>query len=151
MAKNRLFSGQKLSDREIKQIEEQLKKSRERDIAAMEESNLRREKRSEKSRGRRFTNLYKQSNFSSAKSGKEAHDKITMIMDALKENKRDDFRIVIEMSSGDVIDAADYIAENFEPGKAGVYFTVEDLERIKKEISSPDNLPDDDPFKYINT
>lgn len=148
--KNSLFSGQKLSERQRKQIEEQLKRSRERDIAAMEESNLKRERRSEKSRGRRFTNLYKQSNFSSAKSGKEAHDKYTMIMDALKSNKREEFKEDMN-SSGDILEAADYIAAEFESGKTGAYFTADDLKRVSERIKDLDLLPDDDPFKYINT
>lgn len=148
--KNSIFSGQKLSDQERKKIEEQLKRSRERDIKAMEESNLKRERRTEKSRGRRFTNLYKQRNFSSAKEGKEAHDKYTMIMDALKKNKREDFKEDMN-SSGDILDAADYIAAEFEYGKTGAYFNVDDLKRVSERIKDVDLLPDNDPFKNINT
>lgn len=149
MAKNSIFSGQKLSEKERKNIEEQLKRSRERDIKAMEESNKRRERRSEKSRGRRFTNLYKQSNFSSAKEGKEAHDKYTMIMDALKKNQREEFKEEMN-SSGDILEAADYIVAEFESGKTGAYFNVDDLKRVSERIKDVDLLPDDDPFKYIN-
>ena len=125
MAKNRLFSGQTLSDKERKKIEEQLKKSRERDIRAMEESNLRREKRSEKSRGRRVTNLYQGKGFSNTKGGKEAEDKWILMKKALSKNvykELDD-----EYESGDILAAADYIAENYVPGKSGTYFNKQDM------------------------
>lgn len=123
--KNSLFSGQKLSERQRKQIEEQLKRSRERDIAAMQESNLRREKRTEKSRGRRITNLYQGKGFSNAKGGKEAEDKWILMKKALSKNvykELDD-----DYESGDILAAVDYIAENYVPGKSGTYFNKQDM------------------------
>lgn len=123
--KNSLFSGQKLSDRERQKIEEQLKKSRERDIKAMEETNKRREKRSEKSRGRRITNLYQGKGFSNAKGGKEAEDKWILMKKALSKNIYKE--LDEEYQSGDILPAADYIAENYVPGKSGTYFNKQDM------------------------
>ena len=123
--KNSLFSGQKLSERQRKQIEEQLKRSRERDIAAMQESNKRQEKRTEKSRGRRITNLYQGKGFSNAKGGKEAEDKWILMKKALSKNvykELDD-----DYESGDILAAVDYIAENYVPGKSGTYFNKQDM------------------------
>lgn len=123
--KNSLFSGQKLSDRERQKIEEQLKRSRERDIAAMEETNKRREKRSEKSRGRRITNLYQGKGFSNVKGGKEAEDKWILMKKALSKNIYKE--LDEEYQSGDILAAADYIAENYVPGKSGTYFNKQDM------------------------
>lgn len=123
--KNSLFSGQKLSERQRKQIEEQLKRSRERDIAAMQETNLRRERRSEKSRGRRITNLYQGKGFSNAKGGKEAEDKWILMKKALSKNVYKE--LDNDYDSGDIIAAVDYIAENYVPGKSGTYFNKQDM------------------------
>lgn len=120
-----IFSGKKLSESTRKNIEEQLKKSRERDIKAMEESNLKRERRTEKSRGRRVTNLYQGKGFSNAKGGKEAEDKWILMKKALSKNIYKE--LDEEYQSGDILAAADYIAENYVPGKSGTYFNKQDM------------------------
>ncbi len=132
MAKNHIFSGKKLSEKTRKNIEEQLKKSRERDIKAMEESNLKREMRNEKARARRFTNLYKGKGFSNATGGKEAEDKWILMKKALSKNVYEE--LDNDYLSGDILAAADYIAENYEPGKSGTYFNKQDMIDIMKML-----------------
>lgn len=135
MAKNRIFSGQTLSDKERREIEEQLKRSRARDIKAMEESNKRREARSQKTRGRRFTGRYKEEGISGTRKGKDAEDKWILMKKALGKEAYED--IYVEYESGDIIDAADYIADNYVRGENGMYFNKQDmidtLEKLKEK------------------
>ena len=146
MPKNSIFSGQKLSDKELKKIEEQLKKSRERDIKAMEETNKRREKRSEKSRGRRITKLYKGEGFSGVKKGREAEDKWILMKKALSKNVYKE--LDEEYESGYILAAADYISENYVPGEPGTYFNKQDMIDIMKMLEDQgyDSLDEDDPL-----
>lgn len=130
-----IFSGKTLSESERKKIEEQLKKSRERDIKAMEESNKRREAKSQKTRGRRFTGRYKEEGVSGARKGRDAEDKWILMKKALGKDAYED--IYVEYESGDIIDAADYIADNYVRGESGLYFNKQDmidtLEKLKDQ------------------
>lgn len=155
MAKKRIFSGEKLSEKERKRIEEQLKKSRERDIQSMQESEERRKARNKKSKQRRITNEYRESGFSSAKTGKEAQTKFGMIMKALDDEEREEIKLKMTyLSSGDVIEAADFIVNVKVSEKDGKkYFTVDDLIDAMDEIvqSAYDDLPDDfDPLADLD-
>lgn len=125
MAKNKIFSGQKLSDKERKSIEDQLKKSRERDIRSMKESEEKRKARTAKTRGRRFTNRYREGGFSGAKTGKEAEKKWILMKKALSKEVTAD--LYEEYESGDILEAADYIADNYVPGEKGTYFNKQDM------------------------
>lgn len=113
--KNRIFSGEKLSDKELKQIEEQLKKSRARDIAAMQKTNEARMKWTVRKR----TNKIKKY-VGGARTGTEAHDRYKAIMDNVKKSDRDEVR---GMDYEDVFTAADALVE-----EATGYWTAEDLE-----------------------
>lgn len=156
MAKKRIFSGEKLSEKERKRIEEQLKKSRERDIRSMKESEERRKARNKKSKQRRITDEYREAGFSSAKTGKEAQTKFGMIMKALDDEEREDIKLrMTYMSSGDVIEAADFIVSGVKVSEKDgrKYFTVDDLIDAMEEIvqSAYDDLPDDfDPLADLD-
>lgn len=120
-----IFSGKKLSEKERKRIEEQLKRSRERDIRAMQESDERRKSRTSKARGRRFTNRYREEGFSGAKGGKEAEDKWILMKKALEKEVYKE--LDEEYTSGDILEAADYIADAYVPGESGTYFNKQDM------------------------
>ena len=113
--KNKLFSGQTLSDKERRQIEEQLKKSRARDIAAMQKSNEARMKRTVRKR----TNKIKKY-VGGARTGTEAHDRYKAIMDNVRKSDRDEVR---GMDYEDVFTAADALVDD-----ATGYWTAEELE-----------------------
>lgn len=139
-----IFSGKKLSESTRKKIEEQLKISRERDIKAMEETNKRREA---KTIGRRFTGRYKEEGISGARKGKDAEDKWLILKKALGKYAYED--IYVEYESGDIIDAADYIADNYVRGENGMYFNKQDMidtiEKLKDkayESLDPNNMPE---------
>lgn len=123
MAKNSIFSGQRLSDRERKQIEEQLKKSRERDIRAMQESDTKRKKR----QVRRRTNKIRQY-VGGAREGTEAHERYKAIMDNVFKSERDEVR---GMDYEDVFTAADAMVED-----ATGYWTAEEFENYIMEYLS---------------
>lgn len=132
-----IFSGKTLSESERKKIEEQLKRSRERDIQSMKESEERRKARGKKSKQRRITNEYREAGFSSAKTGKEAQTKFGMIMKALDDEEREDIKLKMTfMSSGDVIEAADFIVSGVKVREKDgrKYFTVDDLLDAMEEI-----------------
>lgn len=155
MKKNRIFSGEKLYEKDRKRIEEQLKKSRERDIQSMQESEERRKSRNKKSKQRRITNEYREAGFSSAKTGKEAQTKFGMIMKALDDEEREEIKLKMTyLSSGDVIEAADFIVNVKVSEKDGKkYFTVDDLIDAMDEIvqSAYDDLTDDfDPLADLD-
>ena len=63
-----------------------------------------------------------------ARTGSAAHDNFTMIMDALPKAQRDRIRNSVEggeyYSSGDVLEAAEYISEMSDKGK---YFTEKEI------------------------
>lgn len=115
MAKNRIFSGEKLSEKELSKIQEQLKKSRERDIKAMKESDTKRKKR----QIRRRTNKIRQY-VGGATTGAEAHDRYSAIMDNILKSERDEVR---GMDYDDVFVAADAMVDD-----ATGYWTAEDFE-----------------------
>ena len=132
-----IFSGKTLSDKERQAIEEQLKKARARDIAAQKESSERRKARNKKSKQRRITNEYREAGFSSAKTGKEAQTKFGLIMKALDDEEREDIKLKMTfMSSGDVIEAADFIVSGVKVSEKDgkKYFTVDDLLDAMEEI-----------------
>lgn len=133
----KIFSGQKLNESTRKRIEEQLKKSRERDIQSMQQSEELRKARNKKSKQRRITNEYREAGFSSAKTGKEAQTKFGMIMKALDDEEREDIKLKMTfMSSGDVIEAADFIVSDVKVSEKDgrKYFTVDDLIDAMEEI-----------------
>lgn len=115
MAKNRLFSGQPLSDKERREIEEQLKRSRERDIAAMKESNKRRKQRSARTRLNKLRPYV-----GGATEGREAHDRYKAIMDNIRKQDREevrgfDYNDVFVAADALIDDTTDYwSAEEFE-------------------------------------
>lgn len=156
MAKNRIFSGQTLSDAERREIEEQLKKARARDIQSMQQSEEMRKARNKKSRQRRITNKYREAGFSSAKTGKEAQTKFGLIMKALDDEEREYIKLRMTfMSSGDVIEAADFIVSGVKVSEKDgrKYFTVDDLIDAMEEIvqSGYDGLSDDfDPLADLD-
>ena len=82
----KIFSGATLSEKELKQIEEQLKKSRARDIAEMQKSNETRMKRSVRK-----------------------HDRYKAIMDNVRKSDRDEVR---GMDYEDVFTAADALVDD---------------------------------------
>ena len=127
--KNSLFSGQKLSDQERKKIEEQLKKSRERDIKAMEESNKRRKKRNAKPRLTKIKQYV-----GGARSGTEAHERYKAIMENVFKYDRDEVR---GMDYEDVFDAADALVED-----ATGYWSAEELENYIMEYLGEDGKID---------
>lgn len=129
MAKNSIFSGQKLSDQERKKIEEQLKRSRERDIKAMEESNKRRKKRNARPRLKKIKQYV-----GGAREGKEAHERYKAIMDNVFKNDRDEVR---GMDYEDVFDAADALVED-----ATGYWSAEELENYIMEYLGEDGKID---------
>ena len=132
-----IFSGKTLSDKERKAIEEQLKRSRERDIQSMQQSEEIRKARNKKSKQRRITNEYREAGFSSAKTGKEAQTKFGLIMKALDDEEREDIKLKMTfMSSGDVIEAADFIVSGVKVSEKDgrKYFTVDDLLDAMEEI-----------------
>lgn len=120
---NRIFSGQTLSDKERKQIEEQLKKSRERDIRAMQESDTKRKKR----QVRRRTNKIRQY-VGGAREGTEAHERYKAIMDNILKSERDEVR---GMDYEDVFTAADAMVDD-----ATGYWTAEEFENYIMEYLS---------------
>lgn len=155
MAKNRIFSGQTLSDKERQAIEEQLKRSRERDIQSMQQSEEIRKARNKKSKQRRITNEYREAGFSSAKTGKEAQTKFGLIMKALDDEEREDIKLKMTfMSSGDVIEAADFIVSGVKVSEKDgrKYFTVDDLIDAMEEIEQAgyDGLDDFDPLADLD-
>ena len=124
MKKNRIFSGQTLSDKERREIEEQLKRSRERDIAAQKESNERRKQR----RVRTRTNKSRQY-VGGATEGREAHDRYKAIMDNIRKEDRDDVR---GMDYNDVFVAADALLDDTTD-----YWSAEEFEEyIMKYLSA---------------
>ena len=124
MAKNRIFSGQTLSDKERREIEEQLKRSRERDIKAQQESNERRKQRKVRTR----TNKIRQY-VGGATEGREAHDRYKAIMDNIRKQDRDDVR---GMDYNDVFVAADALLDDTTD-----YWTAEEFEEyIMKYLSA---------------
>ena len=115
MAKNKIFSGKKLTTEQLEQIERQLAKSSERDIKAMRETNKRRSKRRAKPR----LNKIKQY-VGGARTGSEAHDRYKAIMDNIRKSDRDEVR---GMDYEDVFDAADALVDG-----ATDYWTADDLQ-----------------------
>ena len=152
----KIFSGKTLSESERKKIEEQLKRSRERDIQSMQQSEEIRKARNKKSKQRRITNEYREAGFSSAKTGKEAQKKFGLIMKALDDEEREDIKLKMTfMSSGDVIEAADFIVSGVKVSEKDgrKYFTVDDLLDAMEEIEQAgyDGLLDDfDPLADLD-
>lgn len=148
MAKNRIFSGQTLSDKEIREIQEQLKRSRERDIAAMKKTNELREARGPRKIGRSLTGKYKKEGVSGAKKGSDAEDKWILMKEALGQDAYEDIYEDMGYESGDIIDAADYIADNYVRGEQGMYFNKQDMIDTIKKLKDkaygsldPNNVP----------
>lgn len=138
----RIFSGQTLSDKERREIEEQLKKSRERDIEAMKKTNELRV------RGKKFLGRYKEEGVSGAKKGADAEDKWILMKKALGKNAYEDIYEDMGYESGDIIDAADYIADNYVRGEDGLYFNKKDMVDTIKMLKDkaygsldPNNVP----------
>lgn len=125
MAKNSIFSGAQLSDTERKQIEQQLAKSRVRDIAAMQKTNEARLKRGVRKR----TNKIKKY-VGGARTGTEAHDRYKAIMDNVRKADRDEVR---GMDYEDVFTAADALVDD-----ATGYWTAEELENYIMEYLDED-------------
>lgn len=113
--KNRIFSGDLLSEKERKQIEIQLAKSRARDIAAMQKTNELRQQRGVRKR----TNKIKKY-VGGARTGTEAHDRYKAIMNNVKKSDRDEVR---GMDYEDVFTAADALVD-----EATGYWSAEELE-----------------------
>ena len=130
--KNKIFSGKGLTEKQRLQIEKQLKIAHERDHAAMERINERRRNKNKRYRQRRLTKAYKEASYSKALTGREAHDKFTDFMDALPEDERDEVRD--SGGSGDLLEAADAIADNFESGKSSKYFNKQDFIDMVKQL-----------------
>lgn len=145
--KNKIFSGKGLSQTERLEIEKQLKISSARDIEEMKRINERRAEKGKKSKGRRFTNIYKKSGFSSTQSGIEAHEKFKLLMNALPKSEREDIRDS-GYGSGDIIEAADYVANEFVSGQSGKYFSKNDMLSVMKQLKEQriDLLDEDEPI-----
>ena len=125
MAKNRIFSGETLSEKERKQIEQQLAKSRIRDIAAMQKTDELRKKRGVRKRTNRIKKYV-----GGARTGTEAHDRYKAIMDNVKKSDRDEVR---GMDYEDVFTAADALVDD-----ATGYWTAEELENYIMEYLDAD-------------
>lgn len=144
----KIFSGKTLSESELKKIEEQLKRSRERDIAAMKKTNELREARGPRKTGRSLTGRYKKEGISGAKKGSDAEDKWLLMKEALGKDAYEDIYEDMGYESGDIIDAADYIADNYVRGEQGMYFNKQDMVDTIKMLKNkaygsldPDNVP----------
>lgn len=124
MAKNRIFSGQTLSDAERREIEAQLKKARARDIKAQQESNERRKQRKVRTRLNKIRQYV-----GGATEGREAHDRYKAIMDNVRKKDRDDVR---GMDYDDVFVAADALLDDTTD-----YWTADEIEAyIMKYLSA---------------
>lgn len=124
MAKNRIFSGQTLSDTEIREIEEQLKRSRERDIKAQKESNERRKQRRVNTRLNKIRPYV-----GGATDGMAAHDRYKAIMDNIRKEDRSEVR---GMDYNDVFVAADALIDDTTD-----YWSAEEFEDyIMKYLSA---------------
>lgn len=124
MAKNRIFSGQTLSDKERQAIEEQLKRSRERDIKAQQESNERRKQRKVRTRINKIRPYV-----GGATEGREAHDRYKAIMDNIRKEDRSEVR---GMDYNDVFVAADALIDDTTD-----YWTADEFEEyIMKYLSA---------------
>ena len=124
MAKNRRFSGQTLSDKERQEIEEQLKRSRERDIKAQKESNERRKQRRVNTRLNKIRQYV-----GGATEGREAHDRYKAIMENIRKVDRDAVR---GMDYNDVFVAADALLDDTTD-----YWTADEFEEyIMKYLSA---------------
>ena len=131
MAKNRIFSGQTLSDKERLDIEEQLKRSRERDINAQKESTERRKARNERIRLNKLTKRINRIRpyVGGATEGREAHERYKAIMDNIRKIDRDDVR---GMDYNDVFVAADALIDDTTD-----YWSAEEFEEyIMKYLSA---------------
>lgn len=119
-----IFSGQKLNESTRKRIEEQLQKSRERDIKAMEETNERRKQRKVRTRLNKIRPYV-----GGATEGREAHDRYKAIMDNIRKQDRDDVR---GMDYNDVFVAADALLDDTTD-----YWTADEFEEyIMKYLSA---------------
>lgn len=135
----RIFSGKKGSGEEYKyKFAEELKKER---IAAARAK--RRAERFERVLGR-----YKEAGVSGAKKGASAEDKWLLLKKALGKNAYEDIYVDMSYESGDIIDAADYIADNYVRGKDGLYFNKKDMVDTIKMLKDkaygsldPNNVP----------
>lgn len=118
----RIFSGQTLSDKERREIEEQLKRSRERDIKAQQESNERRKKRNENTRIKRTRKRLDKirAHVGGATTGRDAHERYKAIMDNIRKSDRD---LVRGMDYNDVFIAADALIDT-----ADDYWTADEIE-----------------------
>ena len=135
----RIFSGKKGSGEEYKyKFAEELKKER---IAA-----ARAKRRSE--RFERVLGRYKESGVSGEKKGANAEDKWLLLKKALGKNAYEDIYEDLGYESGDIIDAADYIADNYVRGEQGLYFNKKDMIDTIKKLKDksygsldPNNVP----------
>lgn len=100
----RIFSGKTLSESERKAIEEQLKRSRARDIKAQQESNERRKQRKVRTRLNKIRPYV-----GGATEGMEAHDRYKAIMDNIRKEDRSEVR---DMDYNDVFVAADALIDD---------------------------------------
>ena len=120
----KIFSGQKLNESTRKRIEEQLQKSRERDIKAMEETNERRKQRKVRTRLNKIRPYV-----GGATEGREAHDRYKAIMDNIRKQDRSEVR---GMDYNDVFVAADALIDDTTD-----YWSAEEFEEyIMKYLSA---------------
>lgn len=139
MAKNKIFSGEKGSGEEYKyKFAEELKKER---IAA-----ARAKRRAEKFE--RFLGRYKEAGGSGEKKGANAENKWLLMKKALGKDAYEDIYEDLGYESGDIIDAADYIADNYVRGEDGLYFNKKDMVDTIKMLKDkaygsldPNNVP----------
>lgn len=122
--KSHIFSGQTLSDEERREIEEQLKKARARDIKAQKESNERRKQRRVNTRLNKIRPYV-----GGATEGREAHDRYKAIMENIRKSDRD---LVRGMDYNDVFVAADALIDDTTD-----YWSAEEFEDyIMKYLSA---------------
>lgn len=88
-----------------------------------------------KQRAIEATKKYRESGLDTSRTGRSAHERFKMIMDALPKNQRDMLRNKVDggeyYSSGDLLDAAEEIAQESSGVK---YFSKYQLDRKLKEL-----------------
>lgn len=134
MPKNKIFSGKDAKGR-MKSPQERNKK-----YVSQYYGSGSVEAQQRKQRAMDATQKYRESGLDTAKTGRSAHERFKMIMDALPKNQRDMLRNKVDggeyYSSGDLLDAAEEIAQESSGVK---YFSKYQLDRKLKELKARNN------------
>lgn len=139
MPKNKIFSGKDAQGR-IKSPQDQNKKYVSQYYGSGSTAAQERKQRAIKA-----TQKYRESGLDTSKTGRSAHERFKMIMNALPKNQRDMLRNKVDggeyYSSGDLLDAAEEIAQEAEGVK---YFSKYQLDKKLEELRARNNDISDD-------